>query len=98
VLVPGIRKAFTLLCVVGMVVWLLVDIFYQDANGLVPGALPLSAPQHLLQQPLHAATAVSHIVCHNTLLPELNFFELLLSCLRGLRMHMLVADALQMIL
>jgi hypothetical protein len=39
-LVPGIRKAFTVLCVIGMVAWLLVDIFYQEANGLVPGACP----------------------------------------------------------
>jgi hypothetical protein len=39
VLVPAIRRAFALLCVVGMVAWLLVDILYQDANGLVPGAL-----------------------------------------------------------
>uniref|UniRef100_A0A383VV87 Uncharacterized protein n=1 Tax=Tetradesmus obliquus TaxID=3088 RepID=A0A383VV87_TETOB len=37
VLVPRIRRAFALLCVVGMVVWLLVDVLYQDANGLVPG-------------------------------------------------------------
>jgi hypothetical protein len=52
VVVPYIRRGFALLCVVGMVAWLLVDVLYQDANGLVPGAaasLPLTVTQRLRQ-------------------------------------------------
>ncbi|KAF6265970.1 hypothetical protein COO60DRAFT_1633364 [Scenedesmus sp. NREL 46B-D3] len=37
VLVPFIRRLFALLCVAGMAAWLLVDILYKDADGLVPG-------------------------------------------------------------